>query len=158
MGESLCHATGRGRARVVRLSCVYRGADDAEGFLPQLLRGVPQAVAHAAPGLPARLNVDSTPHLTRDYVHLDDVLQALVLIATRGTQPLYNVASGRNLSNRELFARLRELSGCELVAEQHHIVRPAPRIDISRLRREFGWQPADVLDKLAELLLQPATC
>jgi nucleoside-diphosphate-sugar epimerase len=86
------------------------------------------------------------------------VLHALVLIATRGTQPLYNVASGRNLSNRELFARLRQLSGCELVAEQHHIVRPAPRIDISRLRHEFGWQPAHVLDKLAELLPQPATC
>ncbi len=158
LGESLCHAAGQGRARVARLSCVYRDAGDAEGFLPQLLRDLPHSMAAAESGQPARLRVETTPHLTRDYVHLDDVLRALVLIATRGTQPVYNVASGRNLSNRELFARLRELSGCEVVATQRHIVRPAPRVDITRLRHEFGWRPADVLDKLAELLPQSALC
>jgi UDP-glucose 4-epimerase len=158
MGESLCHAAGGARARVARLSCVYRDADDADGFLPQLLRGIPLAQAQAEAGHPARLRVDTNAHSSRDYVHLDDVLVALELIATRGTQAVYNVASGRNLSNRELFTRLRELSGCEILAVQRHIVRPAPRIDISRLREEFGWRPADVLDKLAELMPQDALC
>jgi nucleoside-diphosphate-sugar epimerase len=158
LGESLCHATSGGRARVARLSCVYRDAGDADGFLPMLLRSVPQAVAQAESGTPPRLRVDTTPHAARDYVHLDDVLCALVLIATRGTQPLYNVASGRNLSNRELFARLRELSGCEIVASQHQMARPSSRIDISRMRREFAWRPACLLDKLAGLLPEPALC
>jgi nucleoside-diphosphate-sugar epimerase len=158
LGESLCHAAGQGRARVARLSCVVGGGDDADGFLPQLLRKVAQAVARPAAGMPPRLQVDTTPHMARDYVSLDDVLRALVLIATRGTQPLYNVAGGRNLSNRELFARLRELCGCEIVATQRHIARPAPRIDISRMRREFGWHGADMLDRLAEMLPQPALC
>lgn len=158
LGESLCHAAGHGRARVARLSCVLHGADDEHGFLPQLLRSVPQAVARADSGLPPRLSVDTTPHAARDYVLLDDVLAALVLIATRGTQPLYNVASGRNLSNRELFARLRELSGCEVVAARHQIVRPAPLIDIARMQREFGWRPACLLDRLPQLLPEPLPC
>lgn len=158
LGESLCHAAGGGRARVARLSCVYRDADDADGFLPRLLRGVPQAVARAESGQPPRLQIDTTPFATRDYVHLDDVLEALLLIATRGTQAVYNVASGRNVSNRELFARLRELSGCEVTASQRHIARPAPRIDISRMRHEFGWRPASLLDKLAELVPAEALC
>jgi len=158
LGEALCQAAGAGRARVARLSCVYRGADDADGFLPQLLRGVPQALARAEHGQTPRLQLATTPHAARDYVHLDDVLHALTLIATRGTQPVYNVASGRNVGNRELFARLRELSGCEVMASRRDIVRPAPRIDISRMRREFAWQPADLLDKLAELLPEPALC
>jgi nucleoside-diphosphate-sugar epimerase len=158
LGESLCHAAGRGRARVARLSCVYRDVDDSDGFLAQLLRGVPPALARAEPGRAACMRVDSTFGLARDYVHLDDVLQALVLIATRGTQPLYNVASGRNLSNRALFSRVRELSGCEIVAGQCRIVRPAPRIDIQRMRREFGWRPADLLDRLADMLPQHAPC
>ena len=158
LGESLCHVAGAGRARIARLSCVYRGADDADGFLPQLLRGVPQALAQAESGQPPRLRIDTTPCAARDYVHLDDVLQALLLIATRGTQPVYNVAAGRNISNRELFARLRELSGCEVVAGQRHIVRPAPRIDISRLCKEFAWRPVGLLDKLAELLPAEALC
>jgi UDP-glucose 4-epimerase len=158
LGEALCHTAGQGRARVARLSCVYRDAEDADGFLPQLLRALPAAMAQAEAGQVPRLRVESTPHLARDYVHLDDVLRALVLIATRGTQAVYNVASGNNLSNRELFARLSELSGCELVAGQQHIVRPAPRIDIGRLRQEFGWQPIQLLHKLVEFMPQTATC
>lgn len=158
LGESLCHAAGHGRARIARLSCVVRDADDADGFLARLLRDVPRAVAQDESGRPPRLQVDTTPYATRDYVHMDDVLRALVLIATRGTQPVYNVASGRNISNRELFARLRELSGCELVASQRHIVHPSPRIDIARMRHEFGWHPACMLDKLAALLPAPALC
>ena len=158
IGEALCHAAGRGQARVARLSCVVRGSDDAGGFLPQLLRDVARSVAGAEGGSPPRLRVDTSPSAARDYVHLDDVLRALVLIATRGTQPVYNVAGGRNLANRELFARLRELSGCEVVALRHDIVRPAPRIDISRLRREFGWRPACMLDKLADLLPAAQPC
>lgn len=158
LGEALCHAAGGGRARVARLSCVVRDADDATGFLPQLLRDVVRSVAAADGGVPPRLHVDTTSGAARDYVHLDDVLRALVLIATRGTQPVYNVAGGRNLANRELFARLRELSGCDIVALRHDIVRPAPRIDISRLRGEFGWRPAHMLDKLADLLPAALPC
>jgi len=158
LGESLCHAAGHGRARIARLSCVVRDADDADGFLARLLRDVPRAVAQDESGRPPRLQVDTTPYATRDYVHMDDVLRALVLIATRGTQSVYNVASGRNISNRELFARLRELSGCEIVASQRHIVHPSPRIDIARMRHEFSWHPACMLDKLAALLPAPALC
>jgi UDP-glucose 4-epimerase len=158
LGESLCHATGPGRARVARLSCVLKDAGDADGFLPQLLRGVAQVAAMADPGLAPQLRVDSTPHAARDYVLLDDVLSALQLIATRGTQSLYNVASGRNLSNHELFARLRELSGCEIVPTRQAMVPPSPRIDISRMQREFGWQPACLLDRLARMLPEPLPC
>lgn len=158
LGEALCHAAGDGRARVARLSCVYRDADDSAGFLPQLLRDVPRVLARAEKGQAPRLQVDTTPFAARDYVHMDDVLRALRLIATRGTQPVYNVASGRNLGNRELFARLRELSGCEIVARQRQVVHPAPRIGIERMRQEFGWRPACVLDKLAELLPAAAPC
>jgi nucleoside-diphosphate-sugar epimerase len=158
LGESLCHVAGQGRARVARLSCVVRDSGDADGFLPKLLRSLPQARAAADNGTAPRLRVDTTLHAARDYVHLDDVFSALLLIATRGTQPLYNVASGRNLSNRELFARLRELSGCEIVATLQGMVRPSPRIDISRMHREFGWQPACLLDMLPRLLPEPVPC
>jgi nucleoside-diphosphate-sugar epimerase len=158
LGEALCRAAGQGRARIARLSCVYRDADDGDGFLPQLLRGVPQALARAESGQPPRLHLDASPHATRDYVHLDDVQRALVLIATRGTQPVYNVASGRNLSNRELFARVRELCGCEVIATQHQLARPAPRIDITRMQREFGWRPSCLLQRLPALLPEPVPC
>ena len=155
LGESLCHAAGRGRARVARLSCVYAGASDDGGFLSELMRRV-LACRAAAP--PWRIDVESSPLFARDYVHIDDVLGALTLIATRGTQTVYNVAGGKNIVNRELFERLFEASGCEVVASHRHEAPRPPRISIQRMAAEFAWQPACVLERLCQTTLEPSPC
>ncbi len=104
------------------------------------------------------LEVDSSAEAARDYVHVDDAIEALVAIASRGTQPLYNVASGVNVANRELFARLGELAGCELRALRHAPVpSPAP-VSIERMRGEFGWRPRALLDALPALLGEAVPC
>jgi len=153
LGESLCRQASGGRARIARLSCVYSGGDDdADGFLGSLL-----ARLRAADRGPA-LEVDSSAEATRDYVHVDDVLDALVAIAGRGTRPLYNVAGGVNVANRQLFARLGELAGCELRALRDGPVPcPAP-VSIARMQSEFGWRPRALLDRLPELLGETVTC
>ncbi len=149
LGEAACLALGGGRARVARLACVYRDHTDADGFLPALLRDVLRARGSAPHG---PLAVESSPHFERDYVHLDDVLDALVLIATRGTQLIYNVASGRNLSNAALFAEVTRLSGVDIVASRGEKGTTPALVSIDRMREEFGWHPVDVLEKIGEIL------
>jgi UDP-glucose 4-epimerase len=152
LGESLCLHAGGGRARVARLSCVYGDANDADGFMAALLRRLRE------PRIDNVLAVDSTPHAERDYVQVNDVLDALVHIATRGTHAVYNVAGGLNMSNAQLFARVGELAGCELRALRSHAPPcPAP-ISIERLRNEFGWQPAALLDELPRLVREAQSC
>lgn len=145
LGESLCHVAGQGRARVARLACVYEGPQDADGFLPELLR---QVMAARRAGL-GQIEVSSSPHFARDYVYLPDVVDALIRIALRGQQPVYNVASGVNVSNAELFAYLECRWGCRVHPLLQTVPSPAPRVDIDRLRSELHWQPRvlwDVLD------------
>ena len=153
LGESLCRQVSGGRARIARLACVYTGTDDdADGFLDTLLARL------RAPDRGPMLNVDSPAEAERDYVHIDDVLDALVAIASRGTRPLYNVAGGINVANRQLFARLGDLAGCELRALRDGLVpSPAP-ISIERMRSEFGWRPRALLDRLPELLGEAVPC
>ncbi len=153
LGESLCRQASGGRARIARLSCVYSGADDdADGFLGTLLSRV------RAPGRGPVLEVDSSAEASRDYVHVEDVIEALVAIASRGTQPLYNVAGGVNVANRQLFARLGEIAGCDVRALCHEPVpSPAP-ISIERMHREFGWRPRHLLDRLPALLAEAVPC
>jgi hypothetical protein len=89
-------------------ACVYSGGDDdADGFL-----GTPLSPPAARPrrGAGSRLVGEAA----RDYVHVDDVARGAGRDRGRGTRPLYNVAGGVNVANRELFARLGELAGCEL--------------------------------------------
>jgi nucleoside-diphosphate-sugar epimerase len=153
LGESLCRQASGGRARIARLSCVYSGAaDGAEGFLGSLLARV------RAPGHGPVLEVDASAEAARDYVHVDDAVEALVAIASGGTRPLYNVAGGVNVGNRALFARLGALAGCELRALRDESVRSPAAISIERLRGEFGWRPRALLDTLPALLSEAVPC
>ncbi|MBX9872328.1 MAG: NAD-dependent epimerase/dehydratase family protein [Burkholderiaceae bacterium] len=145
-GESLCHAMGRGRARVARLASVYDSPADPNGFLPALLR----RVAQAAPG--EILAVDSSPQAERDYVHLPDVLRALVDIALRGTQTVYNVASGENVSNARLGEMVERWSGRKLAFHAPQASSGSAVVDVRRLQQDFGWRPAPLEDVIAPWL------
>ncbi len=137
LGESLCHVTGQGRARVARLACVYEGPQDADGFVPALLRQVQEA---RRAGL-VQIEVASSPLFKRDYVHLDDVVQALIGIALQGESPVYNVASGVNVSNAELFDYCARRWGCQVHATLAATPAPAPCISIERIQTELHWRP-----------------
>ena len=160
LGESLCRVAGQGRARVARLACVWSDAPDAEGFLPELLRRVREARIAAGAG-PARrqiVRVDSSPQFARDYVHIDDVLDALVALAASSGFAIYNVAGGCNVGNAALFERIGAAAGCEVVAGHDRAAPAAPRISIARMADAFGWRPADTLERVAQILLGDPAC
>ena len=145
LGESLCLVAGKGQARVARLSCVYNDHTDEDGFLPGLLR---QLIKDR----PSSLEVDSSPNFARDYIHLEDVLDALILIATQGKEGIYNVASGENTRNETLFAVLSKVSGCRIIP-LHHDEPPSPcRISINKMLDEFDWNPIPVLEKITSIV------
>lgn len=173
LGESLCRHASQGRARVARLACVYAAADDADGFMGSLLRQVQehqrqhprqhqrqhsQQHSHRRQGDNGVLEIDTSASFSRDYVHLDDVLDALLHIATTGTQTAYNVASGVNVSNAQLFERLSELTGCDIRATRSQRLPCAAPVSIARMRSEFGWQPASVLDRLEHMVRGEVAC
>lgn len=144
LGESLCHVLGQGRARVARLACVYEGPQDASGFLPSMLRQV--LAAHRA-GV-TEIRVSSSPHFVRDYVHIDDVVDALIRIALDGRQSVYNLASGVNVSNAQIFDYIQARWGCTVRPALDTVPDPVPSVDIERLRSELHWQPRSLFDGL----------
>lgn len=151
LGESLCLVTGHGRARIARLSCVYKDHTDEDGFLPGLLR---QVIAGRAPVL----KIDSSPAFARDYVHLQDVLEALILIAREGTEPIYNVAAGENTSNAQLFAAIDKTCGCRIMPLRHDTPPALPRIGIEKMQNGFSWRPVSVLQKVTSIIEENMSC
>jgi nucleoside-diphosphate-sugar epimerase len=84
----------------------------------------------------------------KDYVHIDDVVELLALIATSGRERLYNVASGILTTHAQWTAQLAERTDCTV-----EVASGAPRVsfvpvDIGRIRAEFDFKPRPVLPSL----------
>jgi nucleoside-diphosphate-sugar epimerase len=145
LGESLCLSCGHPCARVARLSNVYGPDGASESFLAAVLRDALTA---------GRVVVNTAPASAKDYVGVHDVAPALVRIACSGRHRVYNVASGRNVTNEELLDGIRALTACRVTFAEGAQEVVFPAISTDRLRREFGFAADHVMDRLESLVRQ----
>lgn len=138
-GEALCLASGREQVRIARLSNVYGDGDGSDNFLPSLIR---------AATTDKLISLATALDSAKDYVALEDVVDILPRIAVSGKQRIYNVASGRNTSNRELVDAIRGLTGCRVEVAGDATVIRFPNVDIARLRADFSFEPRLVIEAL----------
>ena len=96
---------------------------------------------------------------TRDFVYVDDVVDAFVRAATRGGGLLLNVGTGRELSVNELAVAMAGRAGVD-VPPAHAPERPGElrrsALDPERAGIHLGWRPftelADGIDAVLEFV------
>jgi UDP-glucose 4-epimerase len=119
------------------LGNVYGPRQDPHGeagvvaiFADRLLRGEP-------------VTIFGDGEQTRDFVYVDDVVDAFVRAATRGGGLLLNVGTGREVSVKELAAVMRAQAGVT-VAPEHAPARPGElmrvALDPQRAGIHLGWR------------------
>ena len=142
MGEAVALSSGP-QAHVVRLSNVYGDNFGQPGFLSDVLKD-----ALTAGSITLQTSRDSN----RDYVRVEDVVDLLSRIAIGGTERVYNVASGRSVTNGELLDAIVSLTGCRAAVRPGAETVKFPEFEIERIRREFGFTPGRLLDDLPRLV------
>jgi nucleoside-diphosphate-sugar epimerase len=142
LGESLALSSGR-PVRVLRLSNVY-GLDLAFGnFIAQVLRDIL--------GPNRRVLLRTALESEKDYVSVNEVVEAIIALTIRRAFGLFNVASGRNTSHRQIADALRAETGSAVdVAPEAPAIR-FPVIDVQRLRAAIPWEPSLVAAQLGTL-------
>ena len=139
MGESLCHASGRTGVRVARLSNVVGpGMDASSGNL------VADLQRQAQQGL---MVLRSHRASAKDYIHIDDVVQWLPLIALTGRSTTYNVASGTQITHGQWLEWLTKRHPCRVEASDDAPLQSFTHIEITRLKTEFGVTARPVWDR-----------
>lgn len=151
-GEALCLNHENPKVRVARLSNVYgtgmySSGSGGENFLGSIIR---EAVSKR------HVELHSAPGSAKDYIHIGDVVRALVLVSIDGRERIYNIASGDTVSHEQLLDRLSEISGCtwSTAADSPHV--GFPRIMTERISAAFteaglSWSPSRLLDRLPDL-------
>lgn len=142
-----CRYTAQARGvhlPTLRLYSVYGPYEEPTRLIPTLLRR----------GLAGELPPLVSPDTSRDYVYVDDVVDAYLLAATcQGQEPgaVYNVGTGAQTTLREVVEIARHLLSIE--AEPQWGTMPG-RIwdtdvwvsDPSAIRQALGWQPRHTLE------------
>ena len=87
---------------------------------------------------------------------------AIVQIALNGKRPIYNVASGVNVTNRELFEMIERHTGCRIAVTEPVGAgdERAPVVDIGALQEDLGLAPqrlSDAFEGLVAANRQPGT-
>lgn len=94
--------------------------------------------------------------ITRDYIFIDDVIQALILAAAHQQSLTVNIGSGEGLSLNALRRQIEACLGYPLVCKHikaRDVDVPANVLSIQRAEQELGWRPQT---NLAEGLAQTA--
>jgi UDP-glucose 4-epimerase len=87
---------------------------------------------------------------TRDYVFVSDIVQANVLALDAGDGGAYNVGTGREVSDDQVFAAVRDAVGVKIEAVHSEFRKGEVQriaLDASRIRDELGWRPRVAIEQ-----------
>lgn len=142
MGESLALSSGK-CCHVARLSNVIGEDMGGENFIGMLIEE-------------ARKNNEicfkTTLKSQKDYIWIDDVVNALISIAENGKALIYNVASGVNVTNK-MIANIFVENGMKYTVSENAKSNILPVVLNKRMIDEIGVHPHSIESKL-EILIE----
>jgi UDP-glucose 4-epimerase len=130
-------ATGL-RYVALRFANVYGPRQDSEGeagvvaiFSKQMLEG----------GQPM---VNGTGKQTRDFVYVEDVVEAIMVTLEEDIQGIFNVGTGQETTVNECYGIIKELTKCQC-KDLHGAAKKGEQfrsvLDTTKIREKFGWEP-----------------
>ena len=141
LGENLVITRSEGRGAVARLANVFDWQAGAPGFLSEWL--IRSRTEH-------HLHLDSSPHVARDYIHLDNVVSALIGMAGAPDPGIVNVASGELVTNGEI-AEVFEAAGWRVEFARDACPAAPPNASVAKLAG-LGVRAPPVRDVIAGFL------
>ncbi|KPJ56695.1 hypothetical protein AMJ49_04200 [Parcubacteria bacterium DG_74_2] len=86
---------------------------------------------------------------TRDYVYIDDVINANFLAMKTNKVGIYNVGGGIEISINDIFYKICQIFGKEIKPEYNPLVKEKMGrsfLEIKKIKKELNWQPKINID------------
>lgn len=139
-GECLALTVGRD-CRIARLSNVVGKGIKPATFIGSIIQ---EAIETGS------IHLHTSLKSCKDYIWIDDAIDALIMLGTKGPPGIINIASGRNTTNAEIM-EWAESIGVEVDVDANASTREFPIIDIERLITLTDHPPRPVLHELRRM-------
>lgn len=144
MGESLCLNCGHDNMHVVRLSNVLgNGGPQSPCFLSSIIDMAVQE---------GHVTLHSSLESSKDFIYIDDVVDILPKIPRAKGRNIYNVASGKNITNKEIVECINSTTGSTYDVMENAPTISFPKISINRITQEYQFAPQNVMEILPEII------
>ena len=118
---------------ILRLSNVYGPGQWKSGIIPSIIT---KLLKKEKPVLYGNGNQ------TRDFIYIDDVIDAFILATEKGKKGIYNIGSNEEISLNKIFKLTKELLNSKIKPIYKNLnatetIRSA--MDTKKIKKEFSW-------------------
>lgn len=128
---------------IIRPSNVYGLALKSDLFLPSIIRDA------LVTGM---VSMHVTPFYSKDYVKVDDLVDAIFELMRANCRGTYNIAYGKNITASQIANVLQEETGCKISWLSKENAEEFKEIDISLVRGDISFNPSYMLNDLKAMI------
>ena len=143
--ESLCLSLPNKRIRVVRMSNLF-----GDNFSNQIYL-LPTLIRNAIND--KKINILINKKSSKDFLYINEAFDVLLKIIKKGRYRLYNITSGKNIELSKISQKIKKITNCKINYKNQHKLIKETIIDISRIKKEFGFKPKKNLINFLDQLI-----
>ena len=126
---------------ILRLSNVYGPRQWKSGIIPSFITSLLKNKSSIIYG---------NGKQTRDFIYIDDAVEAMIVAAKIKEKEIFNVGSGREVSINQLYKKIAKILDKKIelkyfLSQDAGIKRSA--LDFSKIKKNLGWQPKYDLER-----------
>ena len=99
-----------------------------------------------------QITISINKNSSKDFVHIDDVVQLIIKIIKKGKSNIYNLASGKNIELITLANMIKSKIKCKIILKNQSIKIIEPKINITKIRNEFNFKPKKIFFDFDDIL------
>ena len=136
--ENFCLSQKNKNIKVVRLSNLY-GLNFTKQIylLPNLIRNSKRN---------KKINIYINKKSKKNYLNIYDAIDMIIKITNKSKFKLYNIASDKRLSIDKITSTIKKITKCKVVYSNQKEKIDEPKIDITRIKKEFKFKPTNNFD------------
>lgn len=114
-GENLSLCIASNKASIARLACVWDNSQNSNGFMPSLIRKL-RGLSARSPQTES-LNINSFSHVNRHYIHINDLIYALIQMSYKEEhKQIISLSSDEApIKNSQIFHLLEKIYNIKLI-------------------------------------------